>query len=129
MTMKHAHERKFGFSVGTAFLVLMGILLWRGHQTPATVVGALGGVLILGAVVAPVALRPVEKAWMAMAHAISKVTTPIFMGLIYFTTFLVIGIAMRLLGRNPIKPRRTGESYWVTRRHETVTTAGLERQF
>ena len=125
----HAHERKFGLTVGTAFLVLMGIMIWRGHETPATVFAVLGGLLIVMGMLAPRLLRPVERAWMAMAHAISKVTTPIFMGLVYFTIVTLIGVLVRLFGRNPIEPHRDGDSYWVSRKHEMVRTGGMERQF
>jgi len=125
----HARERKFGLTVGTAFLVLTVILLWRDRETAATVTGALGGLLILGGLIVPSLLGPVERAWMAMAHAISKVTTPLFMGLVYFTMFTLIGVIMRMLGRNPIEPRRRGDTYWASRRHDTVPTGGMERQF
>jgi len=125
----YTRERKFGITVGTAFLVLTAILLWRVRETPATVTGVLGGLLILGGLIAPRLLGPVQRAWMAMAHAISKVTTPIFMGIVYFTMFTMIGITMRLLGRNPIEPRRVGDSYWVSRRHDTIPSGGMERQF
>jgi hypothetical protein len=124
-----ARERKFGLTVGTAFLVLMGIMIWRGHETPATVAAALGGALIFVGVIAPRLLRPVEWAWMAMAHAISKVTTPLFMGIVYFTIVTLIGILVRLFGRNPIEPHCDGGSYWVSRKHDAVPTGGMERQF
>ena len=41
--------RKFGFTVGTAFLVFGGIALWRGRLLVAQVLWGLGGLLILGA--------------------------------------------------------------------------------
>src|SRR5947208_3461818 len=56
-----AKARKFGLTVGPAFLVLSGVLLWRGRYPAATVTGSLGGLLILLALVAPRVLGPVER--------------------------------------------------------------------
>ena len=43
---------------------------------------------------------------MGLAHAISKVTTPIFMGVVYFVVITPIGfIRRRAFGSNPLSPR------------------------
>jgi hypothetical protein len=70
--------------------------------------------LAAGAIV-PAKLGPVYHAWMRLAHAISKVTAPIFMGIVYFIVIFPVGLGMRLLGRNPIRHQPTGESYWFDR--------------
>ena len=75
-----AEGRKFGLTVGSAFLILGTIAFWRGKRLTAMVLQSLGGVLIVAAIVMPTQLGPVERAWMGLAHLISKVTTPIFMG-------------------------------------------------
>jgi len=105
-----ADGRKFGFTVGGAFLVFGGIALWRGKQRTATVLFTLGGLLVVAALVAPTALGPVERAWMGLAAAISKVTTPIFMGIVYFLVILPIGLVRRLNGSSPILPRARAAS-------------------
>jgi hypothetical protein len=104
--------RKFALTVGAAFLIFSGFAWWRGHHTMATVFGAIGMLLLAAGAFVPSKLGPVYRAWMGLAHAISKVTTPIFMGIIYFIVIFPIGLGMRLLGRNPIRHRPTGGSYW-----------------
>ena len=106
--------RRFAFPVGTAFLVLAGLLLWRSKPTIATGMAALGGVLWVAGVVLPGRLGPVYRAWMGMALAISKVTTPIFLGIVYFLVFTPAGLIMRLLGRNPVRHARTDTGFWRT---------------
>jgi len=44
-----ADGRKFGLTVGAAFLVFGGIALWRGKQRSATVLFTLGGLLVVAA--------------------------------------------------------------------------------
>ena len=47
-----AQGRRFGLTVGLAFLVLAGIAWWRGHPTSVLVLGSLGTLLVLVSVVA-----------------------------------------------------------------------------
>jgi len=123
-----AEGRTFGLSVGLAFCVLASVLLWRSHELGAWVCMGLGGFLILAGLLAPSRMGPIHAGWMRLAHAISRVTTPVFMALVYFLLLTPTGLAMRALGRNPLRPRRTAEEegYWVRR---TRTGSDLTRQF
>ena len=122
-----AEGRQFGFTVGAAFLVLALISSWRGHDTARVVLGVLGASLLLAGLVAPTRLGPVNRAWMALAHAISKVTTPIFMGLVYFVVIMPAGVVMRLFGRNPLRHRAIQDSYWAS--HTNSPRDGMRHQF
>ena len=107
--------RKFALTVGTAFLVLAGISWWRGHLIVPRVLGGVGGLLWLAGLVIPGHLSGVYRGWMGFAHALSKVTTPIVMALIYFLTIMPIGLLMRALGRNPVRHRPVDGSLWMPR--------------
>ena len=124
-----ADGRKFGLTVGTAFLVFGSIALWRGKQRTGSVLLALGGLLVVAALVAPTALGPVERAWMGLATAISKVTTPIFMGIVYFLVILPIGFVRRLTGSSPIVPRGRAASRWEAHEPAVADAERMERQF
>jgi hypothetical protein len=104
--------RRFAFPVGIAFLIFGGIAWWRDHHAVAPVFGGIGMLLLAAGALLPARLGPVFRAWMGLAHAISRVTTPIFMGIIYFIVIFPIGLGMRLLGRNPIRHRQIVGSYW-----------------
>ncbi len=121
--------RKFGLTVGIAFLVITGILVWRDHMRVVPYLGALGGLLVVAGLVVPTRLGPIERAWMGLAHLISKVTTPIFMGIVYFVVLSPIGVLMRLLGRNPMRHPLNDGGYWVSRASEQTQPGGMERQF
>src|SRR5207248_1340732 len=100
-----AQGRKFGVTVGLAFLVLGSIAAWRGKQRTSMVMLTLGGLLLAGGLIVPTSLGPVERAWMGVAHLISKVTTPIFMGVVYFVVLTPTGFIRRLTGGSPIARR------------------------
>lgn len=122
-------DRKFGLTVGAAFLVLSGITWWRGHLGVRNVFVVVGTLLILGGAFAPALLGPVHRGWMAMAHAISKVTTPIFMGIAYYCAVVPIGLLMRALGKNPIAPVEHEASFWFDRRVDNNLKSDMTRQF
>ena len=124
-----AEGRRFGVTVGAAFLVLAAISLWRGHSTTPYVLGILGGGLLLAGLVVPGALGPVHRAWMGLALALSKVTTPIFMGVMYFLLFTPTGWIMRLFGKNPLRVRERDGSFWIKPEHPADRTGSLTRQF
>ncbi len=121
--------RRFGVTVGVAFLVLAAVLWWRDRETGAVVVASIGGMLVAVGAVAPTALLPVERAWMALARAISKVTTPIVMGIVYFLVILPIGLSMRILKRSPLAVKATNDSFWVPRAGEEDRRGGMKHQF
>jgi hypothetical protein len=120
--------RKFAFPVGTAFLVLGGIVWWREHVELASAFGALGGLLLLAGLILPGKLGPVYHAWMGFALLLSKVTTPIFMGVTYYLVMAPIGLVMRLVGYNPVVRTAPEGSFWVPR-PETKRKSDLKRQF
>ena len=111
-----AEGRKFAFTVGIAFLVLAGISYWRGHTRVPVVLGSLGGVLLLAGVLVPTLLGPVQRGWMGFAHLLSKVTTPIFMGIVYFIVITPIGLFRQMIGKNAMVPASSpATGYWAVR--------------
>ena len=124
-----AEGRKFGLTVGTAFLVLGLYLFWRGRGVGAFSMGILGGLLILGGIVIPGSLGPLFRAWMALAKAISGFTTPVFMGIIYFVVITITGIILRLTGHNAIMRKKDAASYWIPRKADKKHYNPMERQF
>ncbi len=108
-----AEGRKFAFPVGAAFLVLAGIAYWR-HPGAITwkVLVTLGGLLVIAGAIMPAQLGPVYRGWMGFAKALSKVTTPIFMGVVYYVVVTPIGVGMRLFGRQPMRHKEQAGGYW-----------------
>jgi hypothetical protein len=123
-----AQGRRFGLTVGAAFLVFTAIALWRGHPTTTLVLGTLGGGLVLAGLAIPTHLGPVERAWMKLAHLISKVTTPIVMGVMYLLVLTPVGIVRRRLLGNPMVHEEHEASYWKSR-PKGKRAGTLTRQF
>jgi hypothetical protein len=127
-----AEGRRFAFTVGTAFLALGGIAWWRGHVRVAMALAALGTVLLLAGLILPGHLSPVNRAWMGLALLISKVTTPLFMGIVYFLVITPIAYLRRTLGGNPLAHAAAsgdgGRTVWQSRAADS-RRSDLTRQF
>ncbi len=123
-----AQGRRFGLTVGGAFLLLAAIAWWRGLPTITTILGALGGVLAVAGLAIPTLLGPVERAWMQLSHLISKVTTPIVMGAMYLLVLTPVGLLRRTIGGNPIVHAPVNGSYWKARLPGS-RVSNLRRQF
>ena len=120
--------RRFGLTVGTAFLVFAGIAWWRSHPNISMVLAVLGVTLSLAGLIIPTRLGPVERAWMGLAHAISKVTTPIVMGVMYLIVMTPVAGLRRTFGGNPMVHQRVNESYWRSR-PQGKRAGDMKRQF
>ena len=120
-----AELRRFGLTVGGAFLVLAGISRWRGHVWPPAVLGTLGVLLVVPGLLAPAVLAPVERRWMAFAEMLAWFNTRVILGVLYYLLVTPVGWVLRRF-RDPMDRRlddgRTSD--WI--RREPVA-ADLER--
>ncbi len=124
-----AEGRRFGLTVGAAFVALAGALWWRGHGAAASVPAACGILLGLAGLVAPTRLGPLQRAWMRVASALSKVTTPIFLGVAYFGVIAPMGLLLRVSRRNALRRLPPQPSFWIPREASARRRRDMERLF
>lgn len=107
-------EREFGLVVGGVLLLLSGWWIYRGkfHSVSQITLPVAALLLLLGIIFPRVLFYP-NKAWMALAAALSFVTTRIILAFVYFVVITPIGIIKRLMGWDPLNRRAAPrESYW-----------------
>jgi hypothetical protein len=110
-------DRAFGLTFAT---VLGLVAFWPvavGGRGPRVWAMAAAGLFLAVAVLRPGLLAPVNRAWYKVGLFLSRATSPVILGLIFYGTVLPTGLVLRLLGRRPIEPRPDPErdSYWVHR--------------
>ena len=119
--------RRFGLTVGSAFLLLATVLWWRDRPIAMSIMGVIGSALLLGALLVPGSLGPVNRAWMGLADVLSRVTTPLFLGIVYFAVFTPIGMLRRALGHRTLDHEAVDGSLWIVRSEPRRSDLG--RQF
>jgi ABC-type spermidine/putrescine transport system permease subunit II len=125
--LSRAQGRRFGFTLAPAFLALAALLFWRDRDTIAIIAASLGVLLGLAAILIPGRLGPVERAWMSFALALSRVTSPIILGIVWYLVLTPMGVLRRAIGGNPLSHREVAGGFWV--RRTDSRRSDLRRQF
>jgi hypothetical protein len=116
--METRRLRKFGFTVGGVFTALLVVFVLRHkHHVPFYVSAVAGPTLLLGALVWPRALLPIERGWSLLARALGFINTRILLALVFFVVLAPIALVMRAIGKDPLDRRRDRRlpTYWRTR--------------
>ena len=106
--------RSFGLTTGAIVAGLFGLLFpWLVGVGIPWWPWIVAGVLAAWALLAPTTLAPVYRQWMRLGLLLSRVTTPLVLGAVFFLVFLPAGLVMRVFGRDPLARRfdRSAASY------------------
>ncbi len=123
-------ERNFGL-VFAALFALMGLApLVRAGEVRLWPL-PIAAVFLAAAVVRPRALAPLNRLWFQIGMLLSKATTPLVMGVLFFITVTPVGLLMRLFGKDPLRLKRepAAKSYWLERSGPGITAESLKDQF
>ena len=133
MKSKRKELRKFGLLVGGVFaaLALYFLLRYGWTHTTGRILGVVGATLLSLAVVAPRALAPFRRVWMALAHVLGWINTRIILGVVYYLAFTLVRCGMVLLRKDPMRRRPDPEkgTYWVDVPQIPFERESLEHQY
>lgn len=123
--------RRFGL-VLAALLALLGGYLWYVDATGLAQLVHAASLVLLGAGLAlPVALKPIYFPYMWLARIVAFVNIHLLLGLVFYTLFTLIGLGMRLLGRDPLdrKIAPDAKSYWQRRASSSFPRDHYRKRF
>jgi hypothetical protein len=91
----------------------------------------IGLALAVVAAVQPKLLSPFNRLWFEFGLLLHKLISPVVLGLIYLTSVVPVGLAMRMFGKDPLRRRFEPElqSYWIPRDPPGPQADSLPRQF
>jgi hypothetical protein len=124
-------ERTFGF-VFTGIFLIVSAYLWSQDSKTTTIqiFLVLALVFLALALLMPVALRPLNKAWYKLGLLMGRVVSPIVLGILFFILISPIAIVMRLAGRDPLKLRKQDvQSHWIDRAPPGPESTSFKDQF
>lgn len=121
--------REFGLTMGGMVAVLFGLFFpWLLERPTPWWPWLVAGVLVAWALAFPVTLRPVHAGWMRLGLLLSKVTTPVIMGVVFFLVVTPMGLVRRLAGKDALARRFDGSATYRTPSPKPAAKS-LERPF
>ena len=123
-------DRGFGLTLAGVCGLVGAVRLVLGHAYASWWLAA-AVVLLALALAWPTALAPLNRLWLRLGLVLYKVMNPLVMGLVFFTTVVPIGLALRALGKDPLRLRREpgAASYWIRREPPGPEPDTMKHQF
>ena len=109
--------REFGLVTGGIIAGLFGLFFpWLIERPFPRWPWVIFGVLAALGLAAPNALRPIYQVWMRFGLLMSKITTPLIMGVVFYLVITPMGLVMRLAGKDSMarQLQQQSPSYRVT---------------
>ena len=123
--------RWFGPLLALFAAVVGGIARWQFDAPSVSVVlWSAGGLLAAVYVLVPPSRLLIYRGWIYATFPIGWVVSHLVLAAVYYLVVTPIGLAMRLVRRDPLRRRfeREAKTYWVARRRQTDTNRYF-RQF
>jgi len=122
--------RKFGFTLGAAFLILTVILLakHRHNILPTSIISAL---FFISASTFAQILKPVYIIWMKLAYILGWINTRLILLIIFYLVFVPVALLMKLFSVDLLdrKIEKEKNSHWKKKEVSEFDKLNYERQF
>jgi NADH:ubiquinone oxidoreductase subunit 5 (subunit L)/multisubunit Na+/H+ antiporter MnhA subunit len=120
--------RNFGLLVGGILAVIGGVLIWRGK--PSYPYFLITGLLLVGSgLLVPSVLRPLQRAWMALAVVLGWVMTRVILSVLFYLVITPLSLLLRVFGMRFLDKGKSKGSYWQYRKDKDKDVSRYERQF
>ena len=96
--------RRFGLTTGGIVAVLFGVAIpWVFGLSFPLWPWIVGGILGVWGLLAPNSLRPVYIGWMKFGLLLSRITTPLILGIVFFLVITPVAVFMKLTKRDALR--------------------------
>ena len=95
--------REFAIVTGSIIAIIFGLFLpWIFDRQYPYWPWAILTILFFWGIFYPDSLRPIYNSWMKFAFLLGSITTPIFLGIVFFLVFFPAALTLKLLGKDPM---------------------------
>lgn len=129
--VRQSSNRGFGLVMAGFFLLCTLGSAWKHRGLPPLHWPALSLAFAFFALVLPVALTPLNRAWTLLGMVLHKVMNPLVMGLLFFGFITPFGFLFRLIKGDVLRLEidRSAGSYWIVREEKDQPGGGMANQF
>lgn len=123
-------DRSFGIVMAAALVAAAVFDFWQaGRLWPWS--SGMAALLLAMALIRPRILGPFNRLWLKFGLLLHRVVSPIVMAVLFFGTICPTGLALRAIGRDPLRLKQEPEaaSYWIKRQPLGQPTESMRDQF
>jgi len=123
-------DRVFGIVFCLVFLII-GSWPMLNQMGPHIWALSISILLLAISIFYPKLLGDLNLLWYKFGLLLHTIMNPFLLGLIFFSTFVPIGLLMRLMGKRPIPIyfSKSKDSYWIERNQSELGPETMKRQF
>ena len=123
-------NRKFGFFFTFVFFISAIYFFYQDKETVYLVLGSIGLLFFLIAIIKDSLLLPLNKLWMRFGMLLGMIVSPIVLAILFFIMFTPIAIGMRIFKSDELRLRSLNvESYWKIRDQANLNVTSFKQQF
>ena len=123
-------NRKFGFFFTFVFFISAIYFFYQDKETVYLVLGSIGLLFFLIAIIKDNLLLPLNKLWMHFGMLLGRIVSPIVLAVLFFLMFAPIGIFMRIFGRDELRLKKLNyDSFWKLRDQSDKASRSFTQQF
>ncbi len=123
-------DKSFGLTIAIA-AVIFALFPLIHHGTVRVYLLVLAAPFALLAFFSPKTLAPLNAIWMKLGDLLSRIVSPIALGIVFFGVFTPTGFLMRLMGKDPLRLKldRDVKTYWINREDDPNSSSSFNNQF
>lgn len=129
--VKMGSERSFAQVFCVVFVIIALWPVMRGTGDLRIWAFGVAAVILFLGYVYPAALKPLNRLWFVFGMLLSRIVSPIVMGLIFFLAVTPTGLIRRLRYSDPLnqKLEKNASTYWVLRKSQDGKQTSMRKQF
>lgn len=121
--------RKVGLTI-TAVLAILGVFFWWRGRDCYICLFLISFAFLFFTFTAPIALKPVYKAWMILSVILNQIMTGLILSILFYLILTPIGFFGKLFGKNYLNLKfNKHNSYWIPKERKKDDKSKHERQF
>lgn len=122
--------RKFGITTSVILVVLFGLALpflfsFDYPKWPWAIAAA----LTTWALLAPLSMKPLYKAWMKFGLIMNWINTRLILGVLFYGIFFPIGLIFKIIGKDPMDRKLDKNATSYRKHNELEIKSNLEHPY